>query len=394
MSTATTTTREPGRLLAERLNLTIVGTEGHDAKIACVCCTSSDGGRVDLEKGLFHCFVCKKGFGAWGLALLVLGNHDAAVQAMKDVGLFDDRPHGSNGDGKSQIVATYDYTDESGSLLYQVCRLEPGKDGRKKDFLQRKPKPGGGWEWTVKGCRLVPYRLPELLKCGVPLIVEGEGDVNRAAAIGIFATCNAMGAGKWKPEYNEYFRGKEVAIIRDNDQPGRDHGEHIGRSLYGIAKSVKIIDPPGVPEKGDLSDWLDQGHTAADLALLVDGTPEWTPPPVAAVASPTTPATFPPVALGTWVQVGDRNNWGQVTADNGPTCTVHFVSKEGQSADKEFPKSQLVTQDGKFLTGPENPIDYGLITAKELLRGDYTIQWLIPYFMARLQHMLWGGPLM
>src|SRR5690349_1890461 len=35
------------------------------------------------------------------------------------------------------ITATYTYADERGNLLYQVVRREPGRDGRKKDFLQR-----------------------------------------------------------------------------------------------------------------------------------------------------------------------------------------------------------------------------------------------------------------
>jgi hypothetical protein len=47
--------------------------------------------------------------------------------------------------GKFNIVATYDYRDERGELLFQVCRLEP------KDFRQRRPNGSGGWEWKVKG---------------------------------------------------------------------------------------------------------------------------------------------------------------------------------------------------------------------------------------------------
>jgi hypothetical protein len=56
---------------------------------------------------------------------------------------------------KGRIVATYDYTDDKGELLYQVVRLEP------KDFRQRRPDGKGGWVWRAPEQR-VPYRLAEL----------------------------------------------------------------------------------------------------------------------------------------------------------------------------------------------------------------------------------------
>ena len=57
---------------------------------------------------------------------------------------------------RRRIVATYDYRDEAGELVFQVVRYEP------KDFRQRRPDGQGGWTWQVKGVRQVPYRLFEL----------------------------------------------------------------------------------------------------------------------------------------------------------------------------------------------------------------------------------------
>src|SRR5262249_40178341 len=59
---------------------------------------------------------------------------------------------------RANAVATYDYTDDMGTLLYQVVRFEP------KNFRQRQPDGKGGWNWNVNGIRRVPYRWPELLK--------------------------------------------------------------------------------------------------------------------------------------------------------------------------------------------------------------------------------------
>ena len=61
------------------------------------------------------------------------------------------KKNGPRANGKPRIVATYDYRDEAGNVLFQAVRYLP------KDFKQRRPKPGGGWDWSVKGVRVVPY---------------------------------------------------------------------------------------------------------------------------------------------------------------------------------------------------------------------------------------------
>ena len=95
--------------------------------------------------------------------------------------------------------------------------------------------------------------------------------------VGLTASCNPMGAGKWKKEYNRYFEGKHVIILPDNDDVGRKHANSVARHLHGIAASVKILALPGLPEKGDVSDWLEAGGTAEELQALADEAPEYHP---------------------------------------------------------------------------------------------------------------------
>jgi hypothetical protein len=242
--------------------------------------------------GSCYCNQCGKGIGDGIAALMWLRGWDfktAVAELAKYLGI---RPT-TNGNGNRKIVATYDYKDEQGKLLYQVVRYEP------KDFRQRRPKAGGGWENTVKGSRLVLYCLPLLLAAAMSrmvLILEGEKDVDRAASMGIVATTNAMGAGKWRTDYTESLRGRIVVIIPDNDQPGRDHAQQVAQSLYGIAKIIKVVELPGVPEKGDLSDWFDQGHTKDELRALIVSAPEWKPssPNDKQPKPPTEPAEIEP----------------------------------------------------------------------------------------------------
>jgi hypothetical protein len=203
------------------------------------------------------------------------GCEPAAVATALGLTLADLMPPGSTStrNGRPRIVKTHDYRDEAGELVFQVCRKQP------KGFQQRRPKPGGGWEWNTKGVRVVPYRLPELLAepTRPVLVVEGEKDADALASLGFVATCNSGGAGKWRPEHAEFLRGRGVVILPDNDGPGRDHARQVAASLQGVGRAVRIVDLPDLPAKGDVSDWLAAGGTRDELARLVRAAPEWEP---------------------------------------------------------------------------------------------------------------------
>jgi hypothetical protein len=168
-----------------------------------------------------------------------------------------------NRQSRTVIEAVYPYRDENGTLLYEVVRYR-----RPKDFRQRRPDGSGGWIWSLDGVRRVPYRLPELLASTGPVfVVEGEKDVERLAAIGITATTNSGGAGKWRPEFAEYLRGRTIGVIPDNDDAGRSGADDVVRSLAG--EDVRLVELPGLPDHGDVSDWLDAGHDGDELLRLL-----------------------------------------------------------------------------------------------------------------------------
>ena len=171
--------------------------------------------------------------------------------------------------------AVYPYLDEHGKLLAEKCRFP------RKRFAWRRTK-GKGYEWDLGGIKPGLFRLPELIearKAGRTLFIcEGEKDCNNVAALGLDAITNPMGAGEWRPDYSEHLRGTEVVILPDNDEAGRDHTEQVARSLLGKAKSIKVLALPDLPEKGDVSDWLEAGGTREQLEALAEAAPTWTPP--------------------------------------------------------------------------------------------------------------------
>ena len=190
---------------------------------------------------------------------------------IKQSDLFPD-----SGRSKRQIVATFDYFDRNKNLLFQVVKFLP------KDFRQRRPDGSGGWAWNLKGVNRVLYRLPDLVSPDRPaeetvFVVEGEKDADRLAGLGLLATTNPMGAGKWSKVDQEPLRGRNVVILPDNDAPGLEHSQDVASRLQAVAEVVKILEFSDLPEHGDVSDWLDQGGTADRLLELADAAPEWTP---------------------------------------------------------------------------------------------------------------------
>lgn len=190
----------------------------------------------------------------------------------------------------------YDYKDEDGELLNQVVRTVP------KGFRQRRPDGKGGWIWNLEGVRRVMYRLPELQNKRAALLVEGEKDADNLWKIKIPATTTLGGSSAWKPEFAEQLADagvKRLGILPDNDAPGQQYADAAAKDCHEAGIHVSIIQLPGLPEKGDVSDFLAaakrprgdliraiqafQTHPTAplsdeaDLAAALEGVPAYDP---------------------------------------------------------------------------------------------------------------------
>jgi hypothetical protein len=210
------------------------------------------------------------GEGADGRALLHCHGGCELVQVLNSLGLTMRDLFVGPPAPKIDGAIVYDYFDERDELLHQVVRHRP------KEFRQRRPDGCGGWIWDIAGVRRVLYRLRELMAASpdrIVYVVEGEKDTDNLRALGEIATTNPQGAGNWRPEYAEVLRGRHVVILPDHDDVGRQHGADVARSLRGVAASVRVVQLPGLPAKGDVSDWLAIGGTVAELRALVAATP-------------------------------------------------------------------------------------------------------------------------
>lgn len=261
---------------------------------------------VDLEKGTFYDHSEKSGGGVlWAIAKITGRSGGDAVAWMREHGydVEDRRPAppasayergaggGAGGGGggtwtppgvpeHARLTAAYDYRDKDGAVRYQVVRYDwtdpENPKGHSKDFRQRQPdkSKSQGWSWKVRGLEPLPYRLPELVEAirkGLLIfITEGEKAADRLHALGIPATTNSGGAGKFPEAIVSYFAGAKVVILPDNDDAGAEHLRLVGSKLMDVARSVKVLDLPGLPPKGDVADWLDAGGDGEQLYELVE----------------------------------------------------------------------------------------------------------------------------
>ena len=175
---------------------------------------------------------------------------------------------GAGAAGPWRTIAKYVYRAESGKRLFRVTRQERGKRAeREKKFFQERYE-NHRWVKGLGNLRRVPYQLDKVVRAERIYIPEGEKDCRTLRKFGLVGTTNAMGAGKWSPDYNQYFAGKRVIIFPDNDEPGRKHAIQVAENLLLVAKSVRIVQLPDLPEKGDVTDWVYAGGTLKELRKL------------------------------------------------------------------------------------------------------------------------------
>lgn len=215
---------------------------------------------------------------------------------------FDD-PTRPRWDRQTILEAEFDYHHSDGPYAYTA--LKGRRADREKAFLRGRRAQGmsdlqfadaegelyrfPGLEAYRKGTGDEPdllYRLPELLKSMADrpddpiFICEGEKDVDRLISLGLIATTNPNGALNWKPEFNSTFAGRDVVAMVDNDDKGRKRGAKLMAALAPVAASFKALELPGLPQSGDVSDWLDDGYSQKDLLELVGAAKPVTDPEI------------------------------------------------------------------------------------------------------------------
>jgi Virulence-associated protein E len=171
-------------------------------------------------------------------------------------------------------VAWWDYHDAQGSIVARVVRFHP--PGEDKTYRQCRPD-GNTWRWKMAGLQIPLYRLPDLIKAqsgSTVFVTEGEKHVDQLRAWGFIATTNAGGAKKFRPHHAVTLARFDCVILPDNDEAGRAHRDVvIGELRKAGCMSIRVLDLPDLPAKGDVLDWVKAGGTAEAFSELAKAAP-------------------------------------------------------------------------------------------------------------------------
>ena len=169
------------------------------------------------------------------------------------------------------------YTDEEGVSLFVKQRYKT-YDAKGKTYKTLRVMPDNTRVGKLGDCRIVPYRLPEVLQAvsdgRVIYICEGEKAADALCSLGVVATTSHAGAGGWNPDLNQYFTGANIVIVPDNDVAGWNYAHKIVESLIGTTKSIRVLDLPLTNPKEDAYEWVNRyDGTRSLLAQIAKACP-------------------------------------------------------------------------------------------------------------------------
>jgi len=226
---------------------------------------------LDVQRGVFYDF--EENHGGGTIDIVRLYGKQTITGSVSDVLMREFGINKQTADSLRPVAKVitniYEYYNADGEMSYQVVRYQP------KSFRQRRPDGKGGFLWNMNDVEPLPYNLLGILKQpDAPVfIVEGERAADRLIKLGLVATTSHGGAGKWSDTLSPYFEGRNVIVLPDNDNAGERHADQVVRSIWGRAKAVKRVELDGLPDKGDVVDWLFKGGTVAALMEAVKATP-------------------------------------------------------------------------------------------------------------------------
>lgn len=170
---------------------------------------------------------------------------------------------------KQRVTGKYVYHGADGKVAYWKERIEPGiKSAKEFRFYH-------GQRVSGRGGNPIVYNLPNVVKAKAVIFTEGEKQADIVNGWGLCGTTFDSGSNsKFPPDMVEVFRGKRIAVLRDNDEPGQVYAEMICQKLHGICEVSKIVLLPDLPPKGDICDWHSAINDKSKLLEIIKEAPE------------------------------------------------------------------------------------------------------------------------
>lgn len=181
----------------------------------------------------------------------------------KDMYMGSNQNFPSSNVGNVSPPIKYEYRDEDNKLLYTKYvqyEAEVSSDAGKRKKKCWYQQPNG--KKSLKDVKRVPFQLPLFKDAKIIIIVEGEKCATIVTEQGYVATTLDSGSNsKWNDEYLQYFGGKEILILPDNDEPGIKYAEMLKQRMpWAVIKKL-----PDLETSEDVYDWLQKGHSMEEI---------------------------------------------------------------------------------------------------------------------------------
>ena len=180
-------------------------------------------------------------------------------------------------------VAEYEYIDKNGTVCGKVERVEPGREGRRKEFFPHHFD-GSKFVLGLNGKQFPLYHADEVAQAIADgqtiFFVEGEGKADALRAVLQAAKSRAavttIAGGCKAPLRDEHLAAlngaTKIVYLTDSDEPGRAsaraRADALARRHPGT--DVRIIDLfPDRNDGSDVADWLREGRKLRELAAIV-----------------------------------------------------------------------------------------------------------------------------
>ena len=224
----------------------------NEIKIVCPAADHADKDAscmINTDKNLFQCLGCGKAGSAIDFVMMVegcslkraisilVGEEDHSEPKKKVVKSVPKKEFNPAPEHKTK---QYDYCNVLGKKLYASVRYDypdGSKEFRMATFNGNTPILG------LKGdIERVPYMLDEFEFQNEIWWAEGEKCAEALTEFGIFCTCIAGGSKAKTDDVIKHFAGKNVVLLPDNDDTGREFMLSISEKLSDVAASIKTLD--------------------------------------------------------------------------------------------------------------------------------------------------------
>lgn len=156
---------------------------------------------------------------------------------------------------RSGEVTQYPYVRADGSIALIILRFD--FDDGSKGFRPIHPV-DGGWQVGDPSGPLLLYRFPDQVEASRVYVCEGEKAAEGGRQLGL--TCTTSAHGSKSPQRTDWspLAGRDVVILPDNDDEGRMYAHKVAGILGSLSPpaTVRILDLPGLPPKGDLVEFV------------------------------------------------------------------------------------------------------------------------------------------